>query len=80
MSTTVQGWKGGSAFAINRLLGRKGSFWMPDYFDRYVRDAEHFDNVLAYIEFNPVSAGLCKRPEEWRLGSAGKRTVLNVGD
>jgi REP element-mobilizing transposase RayT len=57
----------------NKLLARRGSFWMEDYFDRYVRDREHYDNAVRYIERNPVKAGLCKRPEDWEWSSGSWR-------
>jgi REP element-mobilizing transposase RayT len=43
----------------NRILDRRGQFWMEDYFDRYVRNHEHFMKAIRYIENNPVKAGLC---------------------
>ncbi len=54
----------------NKLLKRRGQFWMEDYFDRYVRDAEHFANAIAYIENNPVKAKLCAKAEDWPFSSA----------
>ena len=44
----------------NRLLGRTGPFWAREYFDRFMRDAEHLARTAAYIEGNPVKAGLCE--------------------
>jgi hypothetical protein len=43
---------------------------MEEYFDRYIRDGVHYKKTIAYIENNPVKAGLCSRPEEWRFSSA----------
>jgi REP element-mobilizing transposase RayT len=57
----------------NRVLGRSGRFWSPEYFDRYIRDRAHFDKTIAYIENNPVKAGLCESPEQWEFGSAWHR-------
>ena len=54
----------------NKVLTRKGKFWFEDYFDRYIRNAQHFENAVSYIESNPVRAGLCSLPWEWRLSSA----------
>ena len=54
----------------NKLLGRKGSFWSPEYFDRFIRDRSHFEKTIKYIENNPVKAGLCRYPSEWRWSSA----------
>jgi len=60
-----------TASEANRLLERKGRFWSPDYFDRFIRDRTHYTRTIEYIENNPVAAGLCSRPEEWPWGSAG---------
>lgn len=43
---------------------------MPEYFDRYIRNREHFLNTVKYIENNPVKARLCKKPEDWPFSSA----------
>ncbi len=45
-------------------------FWMRDYWDRFIRNEEHFRNVVNYIHENPVKAGLCSKPEDWRWSSA----------
>ena len=71
LSAIVQTWKGFSAKRINTLLNRKGRFWAADYFDRAMRDDRHYQTTKAYIEMNPVKAGLCAAPQEWRFSSAG---------
>lgn len=38
---------------INRIMGRSGSIWMRDNFDRLVRSMAHFHHCLAYIISNP---------------------------
>ena len=43
---------------------------MPEYFDRYIRDQEHFNNVVNYINNNPVKAGLVDDPTHYRWSSA----------
>jgi len=60
-----------TANEANKVLRRRGTFWMPDYFDRYIRDERHFAAAVAYIENNPVKAGLCKKASDWKFGSAG---------
>ncbi|MDP2238384.1 MAG: HsdR family type I site-specific deoxyribonuclease [Bacteroidales bacterium] len=35
-------------------------FWMPEYWDRFIRDEEHFNNAVRYILNNPVKANLPK--------------------
>ena len=59
-----------TAHKANKVLERTGKFWFEDYFDRYIRDADHYATVVRYIENNPVKAGLCHAPQEWRYGSA----------
>ncbi len=59
-----------TAQEANKLLGRQGKFWQEEYFDRYIRDGRHFAAVVRYIEMNPVKAGLCERPEDWKYSSA----------
>ncbi|MCC7309502.1 MAG: transposase [Acidobacteria bacterium] len=66
-----------TAHEANKILGRTGDFWMRDYFDRYIRDEEHFQKALRYIERNPVKAGLCKEPADWEFSSAAERKRLD---
>ncbi len=73
MSSIMKSLKTWTAKRANEILQRKGQFWMPDYYDRYIRDGRHFDNVIVYIENNPVKAGLCEKPCNWRFGSAWHR-------
>ena len=65
----VHSWKSFSAKQVNKLLGRTGPFWMQDYFDRYIRDEEHFAAAREYIELNPVKAGLVRSADDWQWGS-----------
>ena len=70
LSEIIHSWKSFSANQINKLLNRAGQVWMMEYFDRYIRDYEHFDKVVNYIHNNPVKAGLVKSPSEYRWCSA----------
>jgi REP element-mobilizing transposase RayT len=54
----VHSWKRHSAVSINRVLGRSGTLWQKDYFDRLVRDQDHFANCVRCIRRNPVKAKL----------------------
>lgn len=54
----VQGIKSVSSRRIKKLLGSKEPVWAVDYFDRYIRDEEHFYATALYIERNPEKAGL----------------------
>jgi hypothetical protein len=64
-SPNHEGIKGTSARRINQLLGRKGSLWQDESFDRIMR-AEEFEFKRNYIMANPVDAGLCERPEDYQ--------------
>jgi putative DNA methylase len=70
LSQIAHSWKSYTANVCNKALGRKGEFWQPEPFDRYIRDEKHFANAVSYIENNPVKAGLCDNPEDWRWSSA----------
>lgn len=62
-----------TARECNRLLGRSGAFWQPESYDRLVRDADELEKIVRYVEWNPVVAKLCDRPEQWRFSSAHRR-------
>lgn len=51
-------WKSFTSNRINEWLSRCGTLWQEDYFDRLIRDAEHFTNVVRYIRRNPEKAKL----------------------
>lgn len=72
LSSIIKDLKGYTARQVNKLLSRNGPLWHPDYFDRFMRDPEHRSRTIRYIEQNPVKAGLCSKPEDWRFGSAYK--------
>lgn len=66
----VKSWKSFTALQINRMLGRAGRLWAADYFDRFMRDDRQLSATVAYVEANPVAAGLCAAPDDWRFSSA----------
>jgi putative transposase len=66
----VHSWKSYTAKQANQILGRAGSFWAPEYFDRFMRDDQHLASTVVYIEGNPVKAGLCESVADWRFSSA----------
>ena len=70
LADIMQSLKSITSHKAKRILKRNGQFWMPDYFDRYIRNTEHFAKTMRYIEDNPVKARLCDRPEDWPFSSA----------
>jgi putative transposase len=64
--------KGSTVLATNLLLGHASEpFWQHESHDHWARNAADRDRIAAYIEANPVTAGLASRPENWRWSSAG---------
>jgi putative transposase len=75
----VQSWKSYTGRRIRSLVeegeGRAGArhsqaVWMREYWDRYIRNEEHFHAAVSYIHQNPVKAGLVKKAEGWHWSSA----------
>jgi len=66
----VHSWKSFTANQINRLHQRTGRLWRREYYDRFMRDDDQFSTTKAYIERNPVSAGLINDASAWRWSSA----------
>lgn len=73
LSEIMYDWKSYTTHAINKALNRKGKLWMMEYFDRYIRDNDHFQKVVNYIHNNPVTAGLVANPSDWRWSSASSQ-------
>jgi REP element-mobilizing transposase RayT len=59
--------KGGSARFANQVLNRKGTFWMRDSYDHYVRNEREWGNIVAYILNNPVKANLVDDWQKWQF-------------
>ncbi|MBI9031147.1 transposase [bacterium] len=53
----IHSWKSFTAKKANKILNRTGKFWMEDYYDRYIRDVNHFDKVVKYIRNNGKEKG-----------------------
>jgi phosphoribosylanthranilate isomerase/REP element-mobilizing transposase RayT len=62
--------KGYTPRRANEILGRTGSFWQDESYDRWVRSEEELQRIIRYIESNPVSARLVERIEDWPWSSA----------
>ena len=58
LEDVMQIWKGRSAREINQQLGRSGTLWQRESYDRIIRDEEHLWRVIQYIGRNPTMAGL----------------------
>ncbi|MBM4028637.1 MAG: hypothetical protein FJ280_25060 [Planctomycetes bacterium] len=58
-------WKSLSSRRIAGILHCRPPVWQQDYFDRYLRSGENYADKWAYIEANPVRAGLAVRAADW---------------
>ena len=61
--------KVGFARYYNRRHNRRGYFWGDRFKSVIVEKGETLINCLAYIDLNPLRAGLVDRPEEYRWNS-----------
>ena len=73
MAKIVGAWKKHTGRLANKLLGKQGAFWAEDYFDVFMRDAEHERKTVRYIENNPTKAKLVLDAKEWLWSSARLR-------
>ena len=63
--------KGRTGRVANRLLGRTGlPFWQDESYDHWIRSTKELEDVIAYVENNPVNAGLAKTADQWPWSSA----------
>jgi REP element-mobilizing transposase RayT len=79
LADLVHSWKSYTAHEANRILNRRGEFWQREYYDRYIRNVEHYLLVIRYIEENPVKARLVTHPAEWPWSSAKIRVARSAG-
>jgi REP element-mobilizing transposase RayT len=70
LSSVVHSWKSYSAHRIRRVANVAGRVWQPEYWDRFIRDDNHFVAAVEYVEANPVNAGLVMDAEAWPFSSA----------
>jgi hypothetical protein len=68
------GWdgkKGFMAHRANQLLGAHGrAFWQDESYDHLIRSEAEFARIRAYVEQNPVTAGLAATAEQFEWSSA----------
>lgn len=80
ISNIVHSWKSYTSKRIKEILSKDSKNtedlefidkigWQEDYWDRYIRDEIHYFNAVEYIHNNPVKAGLCENPTDWKFSS-----------
>lgn len=76
LAGTVRRWKSWTARRINEALGRTGRLWRREYFDRFARSQGHLAVMIAYVEANPVAAGLAAEENGWPWSSAAHAETI----
>ena len=72
LAKIVHGWKSYTAKKINAVVGCTGSVWQREYYDRLIRNAEHYSRTLEYIRKNAwMAEGICSR-------TAGSAVQINA--
>ena len=71
LSEFVKEIKQGFSRFYNRRHHRKGFFWSERFKSVIVDNGETLINCLAYIDLNPIRAGIVEKPEEYRWCSLG---------
>jgi len=71
LSEFIREIKVGFARYYNRRHHRRGYFWGDRFKSVIVEKGETLINCLAYIDLNPLRAGIVSRPEEYRWNSLG---------
>jgi putative DNA methylase len=73
---TIMRWlKGRTGRLANEILGRaRVPFWQDESFDQWVRNSEELQDLIAYVENNPVKAGFVEAPHMWPWSSACRNT------
>jgi REP element-mobilizing transposase RayT len=64
----------------NKRHGRRGYFWGDRFKSVIVERGETLINCLAYIDLNPVRAGIVAKPEDYRWNSLGYHIQANNED
>jgi len=71
LSEFVREIKVGFTRYYNKRRNRRGYFWGDRFKSVIVEKGETLINCLAYIDLNPLRAGLVERPEDYRWNSIG---------
>lgn len=61
---------------FNTRHQRSGTLWEGRFRAGLIESERYFMACMRYIELNPVRAGLCADPEQWRWSSAGHHLGL----
>jgi putative transposase len=72
ISTFMKKLKGGFTQGFNRRHGRYGTLWAERFKSVLLEPGQAVVKLAAYIDLNPVRAGLCADPKEYRYCGYGE--------
>ena len=58
LAKVLHSWKSYTSNVANSILGRTGTFWFREYYDRCIRDERELLRTVRYVLENPAKAGL----------------------
>ena len=74
----VHGWKSYTAKRMNEAIGGSGSVWQREYYDRLIRNAEHYSRTLEYIRKNArIAEGIGRTGSPSRTGCQPVQSPTN---
>jgi len=65
------------SFYYNKRYNRRGTLWGERFKSVIVEKGETLINCLAYIDLNPIRAGIVDKPEDYRWNSLGYHIQTN---
>jgi len=65
--------------AVNIDMHRKGTLFESKYKSIYIDKEEYLLQLVRYIQINPVLAGLCVNPEDWKYSNCREWLGLRKG-
>jgi REP element-mobilizing transposase RayT len=77
LSKLVKDIKQGFTRFYNKQHNRKGYFWGDRFKSLIVQNGRSLVNLLAYVDLNPIRAGIVKQPEQYRWCSLGYHVQTN---
>jgi len=73
LSRITKSIKNFSSRRANTILDRTGQpFWQDESYDHWVRTPDELEEIVRYIEANPLRAGLISKAQDWQWSSAAE--------
>ena len=71
LGTFIKDIKQGFTRFYNKKYNRRGYFWGERFKSMIVQDGKTLVNLLAYVDLNPIRAGIVGKPEDYKWCSLG---------